>query len=119
VATNRGGGNGPDQKLLTATEIAAAAAGLIALAAPASAAAQRLVIFRVPYNSPGTDTRTNTSLNGEWIQLHNRCATTISLTSSHIHDAAGHTYTFSNSTLGGGRYLKVHTGQANAATDRY
>lgn len=109
------------RKLLAATGVvAAAAAGLVAVATPASAAAQCLVIFRISYNSPGTDTRTNTSLNGEWIQLHNRCATTVALTSSRIRDAAGHTYTFTSSTLGGGRYVKVHTGRGtNTATDRY
>jgi Lamin Tail Domain len=77
-------------------------------------------IYRVYYNSPGTDTGSNSSLNGEWIQLRNRCSTASSLTYAKIKDAAGHTYTFGSYALGGGKYVKVHTGKGtNTATDRY
>lgn len=100
--------------------LAVVAAGLVAVAAPASAAAQCVYIYRISYNSPGTDTRSNASLNGEWVQLHNRCRTTGVLTSTRIRDAAGHTYTFGSFVLGGGRYVKVHTGRGtNTAADRY
>ena len=82
---------------------------------PASAA-YCVGIYRIYYNSPGTDTGSNTSLNAEWIQLHNRCSTARSLTNAKIKDAAGHTYTFGSYTLGGGKYVKVHTGKGTDIT---
>jgi hypothetical protein len=77
-------------------------------------------IYEIYYNSPGTDTRTNTSLNGEWIRLHNACSTAKSLTGWTIRDLAGHTYTFGTYGLKGYGYVKVHTGKGtNTSTDRY
>jgi Lamin Tail Domain len=97
------------------------AAGMI-VAQPSSpaSAAYCVGIYRIYYNSPGTDTGSNLSLNAEWIQLRNRCSTSSSLTYAKVKDAAGHTYTFGSYALGGGRYVKVHTGKGtNTATDRY
>ena len=87
---------------------------------PSASAASCVGIYRIYYNSPGTDTGSNTSLNGEWIQLRNRCSTSRSLTNAKIKDAAGHTYTFGSYTLGGVKYVKIHTGKGtNTATDGY
>ena len=87
---------------------------------PSASAASCVGIHRIYYNSPGTDTGSNTSLNAEWIQLRNRCSTSSSLTNVKIKDAAGHAYTFGSYTLGGGKYVKVHTGMgSDTATDRY
>ena len=86
---------------------------------PASAASC-VGIHRIYYNSPGTDTGSNASLNAEWIQLRNRCSTARSLTKWKVKDAAGHTYTFGTYSLGGGKYVKVHTGKGtNTAANRY
>jgi len=86
---------------------------------PASAA-YCVGIHCIYYNSPGTDSGSNTSLNAEWIQLRNRCSTSRSLTNAKVKDAAGHTYTFGSYTLGGGKYVKVHTGkETNTTSDRY
>jgi hypothetical protein len=83
-------------------------------------AAPCVQINRIYYNSPGSDTGTNTSLNGEWISLHNGCSTRRSLKGWTIKDAAGHKYTFGSYRLGGGKGVKVHTGKGtNTATDRY
>jgi len=85
-----------------------------------ASAAYCIGIYRIYYNSPGTDTGSNTSLNAEWIQLRNRCSTSRSLTSWTVKDLAGHTYTFGSYTLGGGSYVKVRTGTGtNTATSRY
>ena len=85
-----------------------------------ASAASCVGIHRIYYNSPGTDTGSNTSLNAEWIQLRNRCSTSSSLTNAKLKDAAGHTYTFGSYALGGGKYVKVRTGKgSNTATDRY
>ena len=97
------------------------AAGMLAAQSSAPASAAYCVsIYRIYYNSPGSDTGSNTSLNGEWIQLHNKCSSSRSLTNAKIKDYVGHTYTFGTYTLGGGRYVKVHTGKGtNTSTDRY
>jgi Lamin Tail Domain len=85
-----------------------------------ASAASCVGIHRISYNSPGTDTGSNTSLNAEWIQLRNRCSTSRSLTNAKVKDAAGHTYTFGSYALGGGKYVKVRTGKgSNTATSRY
>ena len=85
-----------------------------------ASAASCVGIYRIYYNSPGTDTGSNTTLNAEWIQLRNRCSTSRSLTNAKIKDAAGHTYTFGSYALGGGKYVKVRTGKgSNTATSRY
>jgi hypothetical protein len=85
-----------------------------------ASAASCVGLHSIYYNSPGTDTGSNTSLNAEWIQLRNRCSTSRSLTNAKIKDAAGHTYTFGSYALGGGKYVKVRTGKgSNTATDRY
>ena len=78
-----------------------------------ASAAYCVGIDRIYYNSPGTDTGSNTSLNAEWIQLQDIIDNTIK-------DAAGHTYTFGSYALGGGKYVKVRTGKgSNTATSRY
>jgi hypothetical protein len=72
-----------------------AAAGLVT--APMSAGAVPpacLHIYRIYYNSPGTDTGTNASLNAEFVSLHNACTTTRVMTSWKLKDAANHAFTF-------------------------
>ena len=97
------------------------AAALVAIQSQQATAASYCVqIYRIWYNSPGTDTRRNASLNGEWISLHNRCSTARSLNNWVIRDAARHTFNFGAYRLGGGKYVRVHTGKGtNTATDRY
>jgi hypothetical protein len=103
--------------LVVAAVAAVAAVGTVA---PAEAVTRKVKIVYAQYDSPGSDTGSNTSLNAEWIQLRNRCSTSRSLTNAKIKDAAGHTYTFGRYALGGGRYVKVHTGKgSNTATNRY
>jgi Lamin Tail Domain len=92
--------------------------GLAVTQAPAFAGC--MSIYRIYYNSPGSDTGTNYSINGEWIQLHNGCSTSRSLHYWKIKDVAGHTYTFGTYTLGAYKYVKIHTGKGtNTTTDRY
>jgi hypothetical protein len=80
----------------------------------ASAAAPPAVQFtKVQYNSPGSDTRTNTSLNGEWFQLTNKTKKPVSLAGWTVKDVAGHTYKLSGS-LKAGAALTVHTGRGTA-----
>jgi hypothetical protein len=85
-----------------------------------AAAAGCVQIYRVYFDSPGSDYGSNTSLNAEWIQLKNRCATAKSVTGWKIRDIVGHTYRFGTYTLRAGTTVKVHTGRGtNTATNRY
>ena len=111
-------------KIIRAVAIAGLLAGGVVVSSssqpPASAAPPCVVVYRIYYNSPGTDTGSNYSLNAEWIQLRNRCSTGRSLESWRIRDVAGHTYTFGAFRLGGGKYVKVRTGTGTAtATNLY
>jgi len=119
------------------TAASAATAGLIALAAPvvglvmalglavtssspAQAAGYRMQIHEIYYNSPGPDTGSNSSLDAEWVQLHNTSGSWISLTGWTLRDAQGHVYKFGTYTIKAHGYVKIHTGKgANTQTDRY
>ena len=105
------------RSLLITGAIAATAVGLLAVPADAASAVQ---IHRVYYNSPGTDTGSNASLNGEWVQLFNTSSTSRQLRNYTLKDRSGHTYTFGGFTLGGRKSVYVHTGKgSNTATNRY
>lgn len=108
-------------KLRHATSAAIAAAVVAAglLTATPAEAAGGVSIYRVYYNSPGTDNRSNTSLNAEWVQLYNSSYSAISLRDWKLRDAAGWTYTFTGS-IGARSYVTVHTGKGtNTAKHRY
>jgi Lamin Tail Domain len=67
---------------------------------------------KIVYNSPGADTGSNTSLNGEYVRLTNKTKQTIDLRNWTIRDASGNLYRFSSShLLGAGKTLYVHTGK--------
>ncbi|MEU6813879.1 lamin tail domain-containing protein [Streptomyces sp. NPDC046860] len=89
------------------------------LSTPAQAAGG-VQIHRVYFDSPGTDTRSNSSLNGEWVQLKNTGRSAVSLKGWVLKDASNHKYSFPNVTLGAGKYVKVHTGSGRDTTsDKY
>ena len=99
--------------------VALSFSGLVALASPAHAASA-LQFGRIYFDSPGTDTRTNTSLNAEWAIVKNVSTVTRCLTGWTVKDAAGHTYKFGSLCLGAGKYVYLHTGRGtNSATHRY
>ncbi|MFI7601162.1 lamin tail domain-containing protein [Actinoplanes sp. NPDC049681] len=77
-----------------------------------SVAAGAVQFSKIQYNSPGSDTGSNTSLNNEWVRLTNKTSATINLKGWTVRDAAGHVYTFSGDyRLGAGKYMYVHTGK--------
>ena len=103
-----------------------AATGLgLAVAAPIAAAgsAQALpaiMIYKVQYNSPGSDTGSNTSLNAEYVVIKNTTRTNRSLTGWTLRDKTGYTFKFPAFTLKAGATVTVHTGRGTAtATNRY
>jgi hypothetical protein len=79
----------------------------LALAPSASAAIR---IAKVYYNSPGPDTGSNASLNGEWIAVKNTGNRAKELKGWKIRDADGAVFRFFGFKLPAGTTVKVHTG---------
>ncbi|GAA4204074.1 lamin tail domain-containing protein [Actinocatenispora rupis] len=105
-----------------AVAVAAAATMLgVALTAAAPAQAAGTISFgRIQYDSPGTDNRSNTSLNAEWVHVRNTGRTTVTLTGWTLRDASRHVYTFGSFRLGPGKTVTVHTGRGtNTSANRY
>jgi hypothetical protein len=88
-----------------------AGAALFGVSGPA-AAAPTLRFHGAQYDAPGTDTRTNSHLNQEWISLINTGSTSVQLRGWKIRDKAGHVFTFGTTTIAanGGR-VWVRTGK--------
>ena len=83
-------------------------------------AAGGVKIYHVWFDSPGSDNRSNTSLNGEWVQIKNTGGSAVPLKGWVLKDASNHRYVFPNIKIGAGKYLKIHTGSGKATTsDRY
>jgi hypothetical protein len=100
---------------------AAVSVGAVVLPATvAQAATPSVQITRVYVNSPGTDDRSNASLDKEYVVLKNTTTKTISLTGWTVRDRSSHVYTFGSFSLGAGKYVTLHTGTGtNTATNRY
>ncbi|CUW31450.1 MULTISPECIES: lamin tail domain-containing protein [Streptomyces] len=89
------------------------------LSSPAEAAGG-VRIHHVWFDSPGSDNRSNKSLNAEWVQLRNTSGSAVSLKGWVLKDASHHKYVFPNVKIGAGKYLKVRTGSgADTASDKY
>jgi hypothetical protein len=86
------------------------AAGLLAIASPAEAASA-IQIYRVYYDSPGKDTRSNSSLNAEYVVLKNTGSSGKSLKGWTLRDKSRHVFTFPAFTLGAKKYVTIHTGR--------
>lgn len=93
--------------------------GLATSSSPAQAA-PRIQIREIYYNPPGPDRGSNSSLNGEWVQLRNISGSRISLTGWTVRDAQNHVYKFGTYSINAHGYVKIHTGKgANTQTNRY
>jgi hypothetical protein len=88
---------------------------------PTTPAAGAVQFTRIQYDSPGTDNRSNTSLNGEWFKITNRTGSTMALKGWTVRDASNTVYAFpSTFHLGAGRSITVRTGKgSNGSTYRY
>ncbi|GGT01929.1 hypothetical protein GCM10010254_22860 [Streptomyces chromofuscus] len=103
------------RRLAAATLAAAALAGA-GVAAPASAAdrdwrSPAVEISSVQYDSPGRDTRSNRSLNGEWVEVTNTTRRGVNLDGWTLSDEDGNTYTFDRFRLAGRATVRIHTGE--------
>jgi lamin tail-like protein len=80
--------------------------------APAAAKAGDVLFTRAQYNSPGADTGSNASLNGEWVRLTNKTKKTINLKGWTVRDRSAHIYTFGTAyNLGAGASVYLRTGK--------
>jgi hypothetical protein len=95
------------------TRGAAAAAAFLVLPFTISQAdaASPLRFSGAQYNSPGSDTGSNASLNAEWIRVTNHGNRTRTMTGWTIRDAAGHVYRFPKFRLRPGSSVRLHTGK--------
>jgi hypothetical protein len=86
---------------------------------PAQASA-RIQLGEIWYNSPGSDRGGATSLNHEWVQLHNTSGARITMTGWTLRDVAHHVFTFGTFTIKPHAYVKIHTGPGrDTQTDLY
>jgi hypothetical protein len=83
------------------------ASSFIALPANAAGAIQ---FRKIQYDPPGSDTRTNSQLNAEYVTIKNTGTTTRTLTGWTVRDPQNHVYTFSSFKLGPGQSVRLHTG---------
>lgn len=105
------------KRILATAAAAVTALGVMAVPAEAASPVQ---IYRVYFDSPGKDTGSNTSLNGEWVQLFNTTKVTKQLKGVKLRDKTGYTYTFGSFKLGGRKSVYVHTGRGkNTAKHLY
>lgn len=99
---------------------AAVSAGLVVIGAPPAQAASAVRIYRVWYDSPGSDTRTNTSLNGEYVIVKNYATTSRSITGWTVRDVTGYVYKFGTLSIPAGKTVVLRTGKGtNTSTTRY
>jgi hypothetical protein len=104
--------------LLAALVPALAAATVVAVPSTASAALPPVMIYRAVYDSPGSDTGSNASLNAEYVVLKNTTRTNRSLTGWTLRDKSGYTYRFPTFTLKAGASVYIHTGKGTATSSR-
>ena len=90
------------------------------LVVPSASAASAVRVHFVYFDSPGSDTGSNTSLNAEYVTIKNVSSSSRSLTGWTLRDKTGYTYTFPKFTLKAGASVKVRTGKGTASSyNRY
>ncbi|SDL09420.1 lamin tail domain-containing protein [Nonomuraea jiangxiensis] len=107
---------------LTAAVLAAGM--VVAVSQPAGAAGPAVQIAKIYYDSPGSpDSGSNSSLNGEYVQLKNITKKAVSLKGWTVRDKTSqpdHVYMFGTFTLGPGKTVTLRTGKGkDTPTIRY
>lgn len=102
----------------------ALSASLLAASPATAATAARhqsgLHLGYIQFDSPGRDSRSNSSLNAEWVNIHNNSGSAVQLKGYKLKDNTGYTYTFGSYKIGAGKTVKVRTGKGtNASGVRY
>ncbi|MEU5311657.1 lamin tail domain-containing protein [Streptomyces sp. NPDC021562] len=99
------------RRLGSATAVAAALVGALAL--PAAAATPhrgQVVISAVQHEVQGREVHSNRALNREWVDVTNTTRRDVNLSGWTLADASGRTYTFHHYRLAGRATVRVHTG---------
>jgi len=118
-AATKGASRAAARTLVAATAAAVAVAAPIATATSAQAL-PAIMIYKVQYDSPGSDTGSNTSLNAEFVVIKNTTRSNRVLTGWTLRDKTGYTYKFPSFTLKAGAVVTIHTGRGTASsTHRY
>ena len=94
---------------------AAVAVTVVSLAvavAPNASAVSHIRLTAIYFDSPGSDTGTNQSLNAEWVKIKNTTGHRKALTGWTLRDSGSstHVYHFPTFHLAAGAAVKVHTG---------
>ena len=98
---------------------AAASAAVMLIASPAQAVSP-IQFGKIQYDSPGTDSQTNASINAEYVIIKNTGTRAVSLSGWTVRDALPTVYRFGTFTLGAGKTVVLRTGRGtNSATTRY
>ncbi len=97
---------------MIAAAVAAASASVALLPTQAQAAGS-IHLYKIYYDSPGSDTRSNSSLNAEYVQIKNSTSSAVQLKGYMLHDKTGYTYTFPSYRVSAGKTVKVHTGRGS------
>ena len=92
------------------------AASSLLIAAPAQAAPATVYIYKVYFDSPGSDRGSNSSLNAEYVVIRNGDNVAHSVSGWTVRDKAGHVYKFGNLRLGAGKQAIIHTGKGTSYT---
>jgi hypothetical protein len=79
-------------------------------------AAGTVYISKVYFDSPGSDTGSNSSLNAEYVVIKNGDNVSHSISGWTVRDAAGHVYKFATLRLGAGKQAIIHTGDGTKYT---
>ncbi|OON82862.1 lamin tail domain-containing protein [Streptomyces tsukubensis] len=94
-----------------------ASGAVVAMAFPASAGESvaqphrsPVVLGDIQYNSPGPDTRSQRSLNGEWVTVTNNSRRPVNLRGWTLTNSHHQSYRFHSLRLGAHKSVKVHTG---------
>ncbi|MEU8909931.1 lamin tail domain-containing protein [Streptomyces mirabilis] len=101
------------RRLAAAALSAAALVGAAALPAAANGAEPRgpqVEISKVQYDAPGHGSRSNRSLNEEWVQITNSGRESVNLDDWTLSNRQGRVYTFHHLRLNGHSTVRVHTG---------
>ena len=87
------------------------------IAAPAQAAPATVYIYKVYFDSPGSDRGSTTSLNAEYVVIRNGDDVFHSVSGWTVRDKAGHRYTVPDGfRLGAGKQAIIHTGDGTRST---
>jgi hypothetical protein len=88
----------------------------LSLTAVQANAASTVYIYKVYFDSPGSDTGSNSSLNAEYVVIRNGDDVSHSVSGWTVRDAAGHVYKFGTLRLGAGKQAIIHTGDGTKYT---